>query len=85
MRLEALARCEARVLVVYIGPGPDERDRFDERARALFYVALTRLKIHAPGIYLTVVSAVQDLADFGRPWSESESSVAITAEDNLPF
>jgi hypothetical protein len=55
---------EARVLVVYLGPG------FDERARALFYVALTRVKIHPRGSYLTIVSSVPELAGYGRSWPE---------------
>ena len=53
---------ECRALIIYAGAsdGP--------RAKALLYTAMTRLKRHTGGSFLTVVSAIPSLMEYGRKW-----------------
>lgn len=58
---------ESRALVVCI-------DRFKtQEDRALVYVALSRLKRHSAGSYLTVVCGARELEEYGRTWPTFES------------
>ncbi|MDP3182954.1 MAG: NERD domain-containing protein/DEAD/DEAH box helicase [Desulfobaccales bacterium] len=52
---------ESRALVLYIS---------NTRAMALVYTGLTRLKRHTEGSFLTVVSSVNSLAEYGKTWQE---------------
>ncbi|MCC7494877.1 MAG: NERD domain-containing protein [Fimbriimonadaceae bacterium] len=60
---------EARAIVVCIAAE-------DVQSRALYYVALTRLKQHDLGCYLTVVCADPTMAEFGAAWPEFERAEA---------
>ena len=53
---------ECRALIIYTGTsdGPN--------TKALLYTAMTRLKRHTQGSYLTVVSALPSLEEYGREW-----------------
>lgn len=53
---------EAPALVLVAG------DRFDERNLRLLYTGITRLKRDPAGSYLSVVSALPQLEEFGRSW-----------------
>jgi hypothetical protein len=55
---------ETRGLVVYTG------HRFTPKALALTYTGLTRIKRHTEHSYITIVSAVPELAEYGRTWTE---------------
>ncbi|MGB8991969.1 MAG: UvrD-helicase domain-containing protein [Desulfobaccales bacterium] len=55
---------ESRALVLYIGKAPDQR------AMALVYIGLTRLKRHIEGSFLTVVSSADSLSEYGKTWPE---------------
>lgn len=55
---------EARAIVVRMDHARDERDR------ALLYTALTRVRRHTAGSFLTVVCADETLAGYGRTWPE---------------
>lgn len=55
---------ETRSLVVLLPYARSVKDR------ALLYVAMTRLKRHIDGSFLTVVCADPDLEPFGRTWSD---------------
>lgn len=57
---------EARALVIYTGP--QDNVKGETRSKTLLYTAMTRLKRHARGSYLTVVSAVPELAEYGKTW-----------------
>jgi hypothetical protein len=53
---------ESRALVVHVS------NINNMRAKALLYTSLTRLNKHPEGSFLTVVSSVPELADFGKEW-----------------
>jgi len=53
---------ETRGLVAYIG------SRFGPRNLALAYMGLTRIKRHDMSSYITIVSAVPELEEYGRKW-----------------
>lgn len=55
---------ESRALVLYIG------NAVDQRAMALVYTGLTRLKRHTEGSFLTVVCSAKSLAEYGKTWPE---------------
>ncbi len=55
---------ETRGLVVYTG------HRFTPKALALAYTGLTRIKRHTEHSYITIVSALPELAEYGRTWTE---------------
>lgn len=56
---------ECRALIIYTGTsdGPN--------TKALLYTAMTRLKRHTQGSYLTVVSALPSLAEYGQLWKKA--------------
>lgn len=56
---------ECRALIIYAGAsdGP--------RLKALLYTAMTRLKRHTGGSFLTVVNAIPSLMEYGRQWDSS--------------
>lgn len=60
---------ETRALLVYTG------DENTQQAMPLLYTAMTRLKRHQKGSFLTVISAVPTLADFGSTWPEYEKTI----------
>ena len=53
---------ETRALLVYTSA------QAQATTKALLYTAMTRLKRHPQGSFLTVVSALSSLSDFGRKW-----------------
>ena len=55
---------ETRALVVYIGHG------FNESAKTLTYIGMTRLKRHLKTSLLTIVSAIPEFAEYGKTWPE---------------
>ncbi len=55
---------EGRALVVVLS------GRDTPQSNRVAYAALTRLKAHAAGSYLTVVSSAEHLAAFGRAWPD---------------
>ena len=55
---------EARLLVVRISQA------WTPESRALVYTALTRLRRHPQGSWLTVVSSALELEEYGRSWSK---------------
>lgn len=55
---------EARHLVLFVGSMQSREDR------ALLYTAMTRLRRHANGSVLTVVSTCPELYSFGQKWPE---------------
>jgi hypothetical protein len=55
---------ETRGLVVYLG------HQVTPKAVALAYTGLTRVKRHAEHSYITVVSAIPELAEYGSTWME---------------
>jgi hypothetical protein len=57
---------ESRALVIFM------RSAKSSRSRAGFYAAMSRLKRHARGSYLTVVCAAPELAGYGRTWPAFE-------------
>ena len=57
---------ESRVLILYIGHA------MNQRAMALVYTGLTRLKRHTEGSFLTVVSSANELAEYGKLWPDYE-------------
>jgi hypothetical protein len=59
---------EARSLVVSINQARTARQR------ALAYVALSRLKRHPQGSFLTVVCSAPELEEYGRTWPEFQST-----------
>jgi hypothetical protein len=69
---------EARALVICV------RHARTPRARAGFYVALSRLKEHGLGSFLTVVCSAPDLEAFGETWPEFErrAPVWVPGDDN---
>lgn len=56
---------EARLLVVRVSQA------WSPTSRAVVYAALTRLKRHPQGSWLTVVSSAPELEDYGRGWARS--------------
>jgi hypothetical protein len=50
--------------VVYLG------HQVTPKAVALAYTGLTRVKRHAEHSYITVVSAIPELAEYGSTWME---------------
>lgn len=57
---------ESRALVIFI------RSARSSRSRAALYAAISRLKRHARGSYLTVVCAAPEVASYGRTWPAFE-------------
>lgn len=57
---------ETRALVVYTGY------HLTQRSRALIYSGLTRIKRHPDGSYITVVSAIPELAGYGSTWPDQK-------------
>ena len=57
---------EAARLVIYVDSVADEKDR------AVFYAALTRIQRRELGSALTVVCSTPDLAEYGRTWPTFE-------------
>jgi len=55
---------ETRGLVIYAG------HRNSQKALALTYTGLTRIKRHPECSYITVVSAVPELSAYGKTWAE---------------
>ncbi len=55
---------ETRALLICI------EDAKDQRAMALLYAGLTRLKQHPLGSFLTVVCGEPNLAEYGRSWPD---------------
>ena len=55
---------ETRALVLYTGHVADKK------AMTLIYAGLTRLKRHMEGSFLTVVSSIPKLAEYGKTWPE---------------
>ncbi len=55
---------ESRAIVLYIG------EFMDRNSKALIYTGLTRLKKHVDGSYLTVVSCVDGLRQYGKTWPD---------------
>ncbi len=53
---------ESRAMVIFIGQS------IDQKALALIYTGLTRLKRHPQGSYLTVVSCAPELIEYGKTW-----------------
>jgi hypothetical protein len=68
---------EARYIVVAIS-----ESSFNSELAAT-YVALSRLKRHTEGSYLTVVCSASGLEDFGKTWSSFEKRHASL--DDIPF
>jgi hypothetical protein len=58
---------ETRALVIFIGAFCSQ-DKL-----ALIYTGLTRIKRHAKGSYLTIVSCSQELHEYGKTWPEYQS------------
>lgn len=56
---------ESRAIVIFIG------NNIDKKSLALIYAGLTRLKKHAEGSYLTVVSCADELSAYGKSWPVS--------------
>lgn len=57
---------ESRALVLHVD------DKLDQKALALLYTGLTRLKRHPDGSCLTVVSQSSELLDYGKSWPSFE-------------
>jgi hypothetical protein len=57
---------ESRSLVIYIGHSNTPKDM------ALAYSGITRLKSHGDGSFLTIVSSIKELEEYGRTWPEFE-------------
>jgi hypothetical protein len=55
---------ETRGLVIYTG------HRNSQKALALAYTGLTRIKRHPESSYITVVCAVPELSEYGRTWAD---------------
>ena len=55
---------ETRSLVVYTG------HVFNESAKALVYISMTRLKRHLKTSLLTIVSAIPEFAEYGKTWPD---------------
>jgi len=58
---------ESRCLVIYMGPN------VTPESLALLYTGLTRIKRHAAGSSLTIVSGAPALRDYGETWPEFET------------
>lgn len=61
---------ESRAIVIFIGQS------VENRALALIYTGLTRLKRHTEGSYLTIVSCVDELITYGKTWPKYVEKMA---------
>lgn len=57
---------ESRALVIFVGA------TVDRKALALIYTGLTRVKRHAEGSFLTVISCANELREYGKTWPKYE-------------
>jgi superfamily I DNA/RNA helicase len=60
--LHSFKGLETRALVVYTG------HIFNDKAKALAYTGMTRLKRHQKTSFLTIVSAIPEFAEYGKTW-----------------
>ena len=67
---------ESRALVIFIGQS------VDRKSLALIYTGLTRLKRHAEGSYLTVVSCSNELREYGQTWPKYEEHLEGVSDNN---
>ena len=61
---------ESRAIVIFIG------QQVDQKSLALIYTGLTRLKRHAEGSYLTIVSCANELKSYGKTWPKYVEKMA---------
>lgn len=67
---------ESRALVIFIGA------TVDQKALALIYTGLTRVKRHTEGSFLTVISCANELKEYGRTWPKYEEMYVCALQSN---
>ena len=53
---------ESKSLIIYTG------EKWETKTKALIYTGMTRLKKSMEGSFITIVSSINELAEFGKTW-----------------